>query len=139
MDDVSVLLNQTTTAAVPSSKSPPQQQQFDVLFFHTPHGWIDFSQIDEGRFRESLQLAHEHFGVKTAIITSIPLSNNVDGLDGLAAHKKANDMIRNFVDSYQLELAQQSSKNNQTMMFPSATSNSTIQHLLLDGFWKTCQ
>ena len=37
-----------------------------------------------------MQLAHEHFGVKTAIITSIPLSSNVEGLEGLAAHQKAN-------------------------------------------------
>lgn len=115
-----------------NTPKPTKSQHFDVLLYRIPHGWLGLDQIDEQRIRESLQLAHEHFGVKTTIITNLPLNNNIGDIDGVIAQKNKNDMIRKFIDSYRFEMAQ--SENQQTMMFPSTTTNTTIQHLLLMDF-----
>jgi hypothetical protein len=133
--DVSTLLDKL--AAIPnhaplSNKTilTNPRPSFDVLIFRIPHGWIQFDAIDENRLRESLQLAHDLFGVKTAIVSTLPMNNNVFGNHDLVTLKNVNKMIQSFVDSYRLEILNNTSK----LMAHYDTSNTTIDYVMLMDF-----
>jgi hypothetical protein len=72
---------------------------FEVVMFRIAHGWLELNQIDIKGIRESLQVAHEVFGVTKAIILTMPFINNVY-THILQSWRRLNDQIRGFVTSF---------------------------------------
>jgi hypothetical protein len=73
---------------------------FDVVMFRIPHGWLKLDQINIKGIKESLQVAHEVFGVTKVIMLTIPFSNNVH-THILQPWRDLNDQIRGLVTSFQ--------------------------------------
>lgn len=66
---------------------------FDVLIFRMNHGWLKLQEITKETIEESIQHAHDLFGVKKVIIIDVPFSNNVKTVNDLWEQKRTNDMI----------------------------------------------
>jgi hypothetical protein len=69
---------------------------FDCMVFRIPHGWIRLSQITQESLKQTVQLAHELFGVSTIVFVSMPFVNNVQTMQDLDDLKKANTVLREF-------------------------------------------
>lgn len=70
---------------------------FDVMIFRIPHGWIDFSAINNITLAETVELAYELFGVSTVLFIAVPFSNNVKTVEDLHQLHAANNLLRKFV------------------------------------------
>jgi len=73
---------------------------FDVVLFRIPHGWLKLHQITTKGIIESLQLAHEVFGVTKAILLTLPFNNNVH-THLISEWRSKNDDIRRLVTTFQ--------------------------------------
>ena len=76
-------------------------QSFDVILFLIPHGWINnLKKITIAKIVESLQLSSGIFGVKQAILLTMPFINNIEfGMLPLWFEK--NREIRNLVSNFE--------------------------------------
>lgn len=75
-------------------------QKFDAMVFRIPHGWLTLDEITQETLVESLNLAHEVFGVKTIIVMTLYLNNNVKTMEDLHQMHQVNDMIRRVVGNW---------------------------------------
>jgi len=73
---------------------------FDAMIMRIPHGWIGLEEITAKSLNESVYLAHELFGVKTIVMISLPLVNNVQTLDQYLILQEKNNMIRLFSQNW---------------------------------------
>lgn len=87
-----------------NDKSKQQQQPgaaaFDVLIFRLPHGWLTFDDMNEDTIRETIQLAHDLFGIRQVIFIDIPFTNNVKTLQDLEDRKNTNEVLEKVAASY---------------------------------------
>ena len=71
-----------TTARVLLSLPDPSNgepiQSFDTIVFVIPLPWMKLAHFRASDFKESLQLANEVFGIKKAILLTMPFMNNVE-------------------------------------------------------------
>lgn len=74
--------------------------KFDVLIFRIPHGWLQFDEITRDTLQETIQLAHDVFGVRQVLFIDIPFTNNIKTVQHLAERIEANEMIRQVADTY---------------------------------------
>ena len=78
-----------------------EDKKFDAMVFRIQHGWLTLQQITKDRLEELVKVAHELFGISTIIFPTIPFSNNIATVEDFELLHEVNDMIRNFVQSYQ--------------------------------------
>jgi hypothetical protein len=83
-----------------NSHSARLVERFDSMIFRIPHGWLALDQITRASLLETLELAHEVFGVTTTIVLTLPLNNNVKTIEQLRELEKVNGMIRELVANY---------------------------------------
>jgi hypothetical protein len=96
-EDTQLLLNHTYVV----DNSPPQVvHAFDSMVFRIPHGWLKLGDITSATLTESLELAHEVFGVTTAVVMTLPLNNNVVNMEELMQLHEVNAMIRDVVANW---------------------------------------
>jgi hypothetical protein len=74
---------------------------FDAMVFRIPHGWIPLKAITAKALNETVQLAHKLFGVSVVVFISLPFVNNVVTMKDLKRLKEKNDLLRDFVQSWQ--------------------------------------
>jgi hypothetical protein len=74
---------------------------FDAMVIRIPHGWIPLRNITAKALNETVQLAHELFGVSVIVFISLPFVNNVVTMEDLRMLKEKNDLLREFVRSWQ--------------------------------------
>jgi len=67
------------------------------MIFRLPHGWLPASSFTRERVEASLRIGRELFGVRTAIIQSLFLNNNVQTEQDLTEMRATNEMIRQLV------------------------------------------
>lgn len=72
---------------------------FDTIFFRIPHGWMSLNQIIIPHVIESLHIASQVFGARTAILLTLPFVNNVVPDKRLAWFKK-NEELRQFATNF---------------------------------------
>eukprot|EP00536_Pseudo-nitzschia_multiseries_P019153 jgi/Psemu1/293770/fgenesh1_pg.3980_\ len=73
-------------------------ESFDAMIFRLPHGWLPASSFTRERLEASLRLAQELFGVRTVIIQSLFVNNNVKTEQELADMRATNQIIRTLVE-----------------------------------------
>jgi hypothetical protein len=78
---------------------------FDAMVIRIPHGWIPLEEITAKVLNETVQLAHELFGVSVIVFVSMPFVNNVVTKKDLRMLKEKNDLLRDFVRSWQTDAA----------------------------------
>lgn len=73
---------------------------FDVMIFRIPHGWLKFGEITEVGLHETMQMAHDLFGVRKVILIDIPHTNNVKSIQDLVDRQRTNLMLQNVAAAY---------------------------------------
>ena len=76
-------------------------QRFDVMLFRIPHGWLTLDEITQETLVETIEMAHKVFGVRTIIVMTLYLNNNVKTMEDLNQMHRVNDMIRNVIGNWQ--------------------------------------
>lgn len=76
-------------------------EQFDAVIYRIPHAWIELSEITRDSVRESIELAHELFGVSTVILTTSYIHNNVKTAEHLRDLTRTNAMLRDLATKWQ--------------------------------------
>ncbi|VEU41258.1 unnamed protein product [Pseudo-nitzschia multistriata] len=72
---------------------------FDVMIYRIPHGWLPASSITRARLEASMRLARELLGVRTVVVPSLYLNNNVQTMEDLSTMRGTNQMIRELVEA----------------------------------------
>jgi len=94
----------TTTGTMLNQNNGGSQQHgaaaFDVLIFRLPHGWLTFDEMNEDAIHETIQMAHDLFGITKAILINIPFTNNVKTMQDLEDRKNANELLDTIAASY---------------------------------------
>ena len=75
-------------------------QRFDSMVFRIPHGWLTLGEINRDTLMETLMLAHQIFGITTAIILTLPLNNNVKTMEELQELRQVNVMIKDTINHW---------------------------------------
>ena len=90
--------------------------KFDVVIFRVMHGWMKTEEITNSRFLEAIHLASELYGAETAILQTIPFTNNVKTAQDLTDVNRLNQDMRNIAKNW----------------LP--TNNSTIKNVLVHEY-----
>jgi hypothetical protein len=119
---------------------PPHQrqttvQQFDAMIFRIPHGWLTLEQITHDTLVESLVLSNQIFGVRTILLMTLPINNNVKTMEELEQLHRVNSMIRDVVDHWPEYIVGRQQPGEHTIS-ESENSSRGIQHVLLLEFGK---
>lgn len=72
----------------------------DVMIFRIPNGWLRFEEITQQSLQESIQLAHELFGVTKVILVDLPFNNNVLTEQDWMDRQTNNQMIQQMAQTY---------------------------------------
>lgn len=99
-DDVQLLLNYSYSSGGGGDDSIVQNTtigSMDALIFRIPTGWIPFSGLKPRVMRQTVDLAHELFGVKVIILVLSPFNNNVPTMEALETF---NMLVRSFCESW---------------------------------------
>jgi hypothetical protein len=83
-----------------NKRIPMAVSRYDVMIFRIPHGWLTLNFITKESITESLLLAHELFGIQTAIVQTLFQNNNVKTNDDLDQLRRTNEMIRELVHNW---------------------------------------
>lgn len=98
------LLNVSSSSSRGEKQHEPIRH-FDVLLFRMAHGWMSLQQVTRAAILESLQVASEVFGVRKAILVSLPFVSNVDinlgEGESVPEWVAKNDMIRRLVREFE--------------------------------------
>jgi hypothetical protein len=116
----------------PPHKRQTTVQQFDAMIFRIPHGWLTLDEITHDTLVKSLVLSNHIFGVRTIILMTLPLNNNVKTMEELEQLHRVNAMIRDVADhwpEYIVVGRHQSEHKNES-------DSRGIQHVLLLEFGK---
>jgi len=73
---------------------------FDTIIYRIPHGWMSLNTITKEALHETVELAYELFGAQNVIFLSLPFVSNVMTRDDLALLAQRNEMLREYVRSY---------------------------------------
>lgn len=92
--DVNMLLEHLSSGG--SEDRDAGRNKFHAMLFRIPHGWIDLNEITEQRLNETVEVARDLFGVDTIIFTTVPFSNNIEGVGNFRRMSDTNAMIRRF-------------------------------------------
>jgi hypothetical protein len=96
--DTQLLLNHTYV--VDNNAVLQVVRAFDSMVFRIPHGWLKLGEITSATLTETLELAHDVFGVTTAVVMTLPLNNNVVNMEELLQLHEVNTMIRDVVANW---------------------------------------
>jgi hypothetical protein len=77
-----------------------QVGDFDALVFRIPLDWMGFDDLTNETLAETVELAHELFGVRTVIFITMPLSNNMLSTELEDELFAKNEMLRQFARNY---------------------------------------
>ena len=80
-------------------------QEFDAMILRIPHGWLKLDEITQETFVETIEMAHKVFGIKTVIVMTLYLNNNVKTMEDLEQMHQVNDMIRNVIGNWKKFIA----------------------------------
>jgi RES domain-containing protein len=136
LEHTQLLLNHTYQHAISTTTDHQQQtkatttvtksvEKFDAIIFRIPHGWLTLDEITHDTLVESLVLSNQIFGVRTIIIMTLPVNNNVKTMEELEQLHRVNSMIRDVVDHW-----------HEYIIESTTTTSTGIQHVLLMDFGK---
>jgi hypothetical protein len=78
---------------------------FDTMVFRIPQDWIPISAVTAESLQETIEVAHETFGVKSVVFITLPIIPNYNDTQ-LVEMQSTNKMIREFAAKWTMEHAQ---------------------------------
>lgn len=102
---------------------------YDAMVFRPPDGWVGADTISYESFQETVELAHELFGVKTVIFVSLFFSNNNRTPEDVLDRHTANANLHKFARDWNFNHSQQQSYSRRTN-----DSTSGVQNILVLEF-----
>mmetsp|Transcript_16012 Transcript_16012/g.34834 ORF Transcript_16012/g.34834 Transcript_16012/m.34834 type:complete len:465 (-) Transcript_16012:38-1432(-) len=73
---------------------------FDTIIYRIPHGWIKLRDVTRDAIHETVQLAHDLFGITNVIFLTLPFISNILTRDDLALLFETNAIIRDYASLY---------------------------------------
>ena len=74
--------------------------EFDAAIYRAPLGWIALNDVTEEDIVKTLRTSHRLLGARTFIVTTQPLSNNVQGMEEWPLLIKFNRMLRRVASEF---------------------------------------
>ncbi len=89
MEDQPQLLQQQRTNLTTTTVD-----NFDVVIFRVMHGWMGLNEITHDRLVEAVELSHTLLGATTALLMTVPFTNNVKTIEDMIKVNEINEDIR---------------------------------------------
>mmetsp|Transcript_28000 Transcript_28000/g.51645 ORF Transcript_28000/g.51645 Transcript_28000/m.51645 type:complete len:486 (-) Transcript_28000:66-1523(-) len=99
-DQALTLRDHTYNSSGSSSSNSSTVGYFDAAVIRIPHGWLTIDQITKERIIETIHLVSIYLGAKTAIVTLLPINNNVKTVSDLEGIIQINRMVRDVATNW---------------------------------------
>jgi hypothetical protein len=104
--DVHQLLNHSFILATTNNETENKTVgSFDTLVFRIPQDWIPISNVTAESLQETIEVAHEAYGVKSVVFVTLPIIPNYSSAT-VAEMRGPNKVIRELAAKWTMEHAQ---------------------------------